>query len=166
MKRVSEAVDSSDRSPREAPVSPPELLAAPGFLARRLYQAYMSAWARNVDSTMTGPQFAVLTAIARFAGTDQGSLAVTVALDRSTMADVVRRLEERGLVMRTTDTNDGRRKLLYLTPAGSETYNDVYARARDLDEKLLAGRTPVERQILMAELTTLAELWENIAPLS
>ncbi|MDV8071342.1 MarR family winged helix-turn-helix transcriptional regulator [Rhodococcus sp. IEGM 1366] len=166
MKRVSEAVNGSDRTPREAPASPPELLAAPGFLARRLYQAYLSAWSRLVDPALTGPQFAVLTAVARFGGTDQGSLAATVALDRSTMADVVRRLEERGLVMRKTDTEDGRRKLLYLTPLGTGTYNDVYERARDLDEMLWGGRTPVERQVLMAELTELAELWENIAPLS
>lgn len=151
------------RSTRERQSSPPELLAAPGFIARRLYQAYLAAWVRSVDSTLTGPQFAVLTAILRSEGVDQGTIASAVALDRSTMADVVRRLEQRGLVRRETDPGDGRRRLLYMTTIGIDAYNDVYSKARSLDENLLAQHTPVERQILMAELTKLAELWESIA---
>jgi DNA-binding MarR family transcriptional regulator len=167
VKRATEADDRGNgQDPLTASVPPPELLAAPGFLARRLYQAYLAAWARNVDQTLTGPQFAVLTAVARYPRADQGSLAAAVALDRSTMADVVRRLEERGLVRRETDVSDGRRKLVSLTLAGSEAYNNAYRKARELDEMLLAGRTPVERQALMADLTELVERWERIAPLS
>lgn len=142
--------------------TPRALLAAPGYAARRLYQAYLAAWVRTVDSTMTGPQFAVLTVVDSYPGEDQGSLAHLAVLDRSTMADVVRRLEERGLVERHTAANDGRRKLLYLTDEGRRQLREVNARARQLDEKLLRGYKAAERRRLLDELQALAQRWESL----
>ncbi|MFD9958278.1 MarR family winged helix-turn-helix transcriptional regulator [Amycolatopsis sp. NPDC058986] len=149
--------------PLEAPSTPAALLAAPGYAARRLYQAYLAAWVHTVDSTLTGPQFAVLTAVDCFPGVDQGSLASSVALDRSTMADVAKRLEERGLLLREPDAADGRRKLLRLSEAGKEKLAEVNARARRLDEQLLDGYSPLRRRVLLDELTALAEHWEHLA---
>ncbi|XHU05447.1 MarR family winged helix-turn-helix transcriptional regulator [Amycolatopsis sp. WGS_07] len=80
--------------------APADLAAAPGYGARRLYQAYLAAWNRHVDSVLTGPQFAVLSAVRAYPGFDQTALAKAVALDTSTMADVCRRLENRGLIVR------------------------------------------------------------------
>jgi len=142
---------------------PPSLLAAPGYVARRLYQAYLAVWVRTVDATLTGPQFAVLTAVNTYPGVDQGSLASSVALDRSTMADIVRRLEDRGLVLRSSDAKDGRRKLLHLTELGSAKLSEVNARARELDELLLRDYSRTQRVRLLDELTELAELWEGMA---
>ncbi|WP_158847621.1 MarR family winged helix-turn-helix transcriptional regulator [Saccharothrix deserti] len=141
---------------------PGELLGAPGYVARRLYQAYLANWVRAVDSTVTGPQFAVLVAVDKYPGEDQGSLAHVAALDRSTMADVVRRLEERGLVDRRTALNDARRKLLHLTEEGERTLAEVNRRARDLDRKLLRGRTAAGIQQWLEELNGVAEHWESL----
>lgn len=162
------ARDSSPTAKAEGktPTTPPELLAAPGYIVRRLHQAYLAAWVRTVDATLTGAQFAVLTAISRYPGVDQGSLAASVALDRSTMADLARRLESRGLIARETPLHDGRRKLLYLTDEGADVLDEVYNRARELDDRLLEGHSTKERQRIVAELTKLAEQWETIAPLS
>jgi DNA-binding MarR family transcriptional regulator len=154
--------DETSPSKTDAPATPPELLAAPGYVARRLYQAYLSAWVRKVDATLTGPQFAVLTAVSNYPGVDQGSLASSAALDRSTMADIVRRLEDRGLVIRKTAENDGRRKLLYLSKEGVAKLAEAEKRTRALDEVLLADYSPRQRQRLLDELTDLAELWEQI----
>lgn len=142
--------------------TPEALLAVPGYAARRLYQAYLAAWVRTVDATLTGPQFAVLTAVDVYPGVDQGSLASSVALDRSTMADIARRLEDRGLLIRQTAEHDGRRKLLYLSDKGMRTLRDADKRAKQLDAKLLAGYPVADRQRLVAELTKLAEHWESI----
>jgi DNA-binding MarR family transcriptional regulator len=142
--------------------APPELLAAPGFLVRRLYQAYVAAWVRLVDGTLTGPQFAVLVAVDAHPGADQGSLAAAVALDRSTMADVCRRMEERGLIFRTPDVADARRKLLDLTAEGRQVLTEVNSRARALDEELLAGLDPDDRARLVADLQTLSERWVQL----
>jgi DNA-binding MarR family transcriptional regulator len=152
----------AEKSDAAAPEIPRALQAAPGYAARRLYQSYLAAWARLVDATMTGPQFAVLTAVDSHPGADQGSLAQVAVLDRSTMADVVRRLEERGLVERHTAANDARRKLLYLTAEGREHLREVDARARRLDDQLFAGYRAAERKQLLAELHVLAERWESL----
>jgi len=147
----------------EAPSTPPRLLAAPGYAVRWLYQAYTAAWARQVDPTLTGPQFAVLTAVHSYPGVDQGSLASSVALDRSTMADIAKRLEDRGLIVREPAPTDGRRKLLYLSEDGEAKLAEIDRLARQLDERLLEGYAPTERERLLEELSMLSSRWEAIA---
>lgn len=142
--------------------APPELLAAPGYVARRLNQAYVAAWVRLVDPVLTGPQFAVLTAVHAYPGVEQGSLARAVALDRSTMASIVRRLEDRGLITRQTPAEDGRKRLLSLTSAGRTTLTDTDRRARELDKLLMTGYDSEHQQALLEQLTRLSEHWESL----
>jgi len=142
--------------------APPELLAAPGYVARRLHQAYVAAWVRLVDATLTGPQFAVLTAVNAYPGVEQGSLASSVALDRSTMASIVRRLEDRRLITRETPAEDGRKRLLFLTDEGVATLRDADRRARELDVLLMKGYDADRQTDLLRELTALSEHWESL----
>ncbi|GAA2406449.1 hypothetical protein GCM10010191_13140 [Actinomadura vinacea] len=142
--------------------TPARLAEAPGYVARRLYQSYVALWARVVDPTLTGPQFSVLVAVNEHPGVDQGSLASSVALDRSTMADVVRRMENNGLIVRHTALHDARRKLLYLTEEGERRLSEVNGRARALDEQLLGGYGPAERERLLRDLTVLANHWDGL----
>ncbi|MDS1269641.1 MarR family winged helix-turn-helix transcriptional regulator [Lipingzhangella sp. LS1_29] len=159
----STAVETGRTADPGTPSTPPELMAAPGYLVRRLYQAYIAVWAQTVDATLTGPQFAVLTAIRHYPGVDQGSLASVTALDRSTMADISRRLEDRGLIRRETSPTDTRRKLLHLTEHGATVLTETNHRARELDERLLAGYPPEAREQLMNQLTRLAHDWEDLS---
>lgn len=163
--------DRSSRDPGDAeataadgaPVAPPELMAAPGYLVRRMYQAYLALWTQTVDTNLTGPQFAVLQAVQNHPGVDQGSLASVAALDRSTMADVARRLEDRDLIRRDTSTVDSRRKLLHLTDTGAQVLAATFRRARELDRLLLHGLSGEARERLMTDLTRLAEDWERLS---
>jgi len=153
-----------DESASESsPVIPAALTAAPGYQVRRLYQAYLAVWVRAVDPTLTGPQFAVLTAVDAAPGRDQRSMASAVALDTSTMADVARRLEGRGLLVRRTAADDGRRKLLYLTEEGAQTLHDANKRARQLDQRLLSPYDAAQQTEFMHLLTSLADHWEALA---
>jgi len=147
---------------QDAPAVPPQLLAAPGYLVRRLYQAYLAVWVRKVDATLTGPQFALLTAVNATPGRDQRSLASAVALDSSTMTDVARRLEDQGLIARRAAASDARRKLLYLTDKGEEVLAAANRRARHLDELLLGPYSAEQREELMRLLTALADRWEGL----
>ncbi|MFD5091894.1 MarR family winged helix-turn-helix transcriptional regulator [Amycolatopsis thailandensis] len=142
------------------PAPPSDLLAAPGYGARRLYQAYLAAWNRHVDPVLTGPQFAVLSAVRAYPGSDQSSLAGAVALDTSTMADLCRRLERRGLIQRVESPHDARRKLLSLTDEGKTVLSQVNRRARRLDKALLGGEGDVDTAAL---LNALSAHWERIA---
>ncbi|WP_210592384.1 MarR family winged helix-turn-helix transcriptional regulator [Streptomyces sp. GESEQ-35] len=150
-------------APPGPPGPPPALTAAPGYQVRRLYQAYLAVWIRAVDPTLTGPQFAVLQAVEAAPGSDQRSMASAVSLDTSTMADVARRLENRGLIVRRTAADDGRRKLLHLTEEGERTLQGANRRARQLDERLLGPFGPERREEVMHLLTSLADHWEGLA---
>ncbi|WP_084469885.1 MarR family winged helix-turn-helix transcriptional regulator [Amycolatopsis benzoatilytica] len=143
--------------------APADLSAAPGYGARRLYQAYLAAWNRHVDPVLTGPQFAVLSAVRAYPGYDQTALASAVALDTSTMADVCRRLESRGLIARGPAPHDARAKVLTLTDDGQAAFREVTRRTRKLDRALLAD-CPEEKRAEIAELLNdLGALWEAVA---
>ncbi|MGI5350859.1 MarR family winged helix-turn-helix transcriptional regulator [Streptomyces sp. CA-250714] len=157
------ATDPATAAPFPAPTAPDVLTTAPGYQVRRLYQAYLAVWLRTVGQTLTGPQFAVLTTVRASPGSDQSSLASAVALDSSTMADLARRLENRGLLERRTAAADGRRKLLYLTPEGERALREAEGRARALDERLLARYDSGRREQLVRELAALADEWERLS---
>jgi DNA-binding MarR family transcriptional regulator len=148
--------------PASGPAIPAALTNAPGYQVRRLHQAYLALWARAVDPTLTGPQFAVLTAVRAAPGRDQRSMATAVALDTSTMGDVARRLETRGLLVRHTAAADGRRKLLYLTEEGERALRTARGRLDLLDEQLLAPFGAGQRTELIRLLTSLADHWEGL----
>ncbi|UUU29469.1 MarR family winged helix-turn-helix transcriptional regulator [Streptomyces sp. CA-210063] len=155
---------SDDETPTPEPPSqaPADLTAAPGYQVRRLYQAYLAAWLREVDPVLTGPQFAVLQTVEAHPGRDQSSLAAAVALDTSTMADVARRLEKRRLITRHTATEDGRRKLLHLTEDGRDLLREADRRARALDKLLLEPFGDTERDTFLHTLTSLADHWVGL----
>lgn len=152
-------------APAVTPAPPVDLLAAPGYGARRLYQAYLAAWSRHVDPVLTGPQFAVLSTVRAYPGSDQSSLAGAVALDTSTMADVCRRLERRGLLRRTESPSDARRKLLSLTGDGETVLDEVNRRARRLDKALLNGANIADDIDIATLLNALSTRWEVVAAL-
>ena len=147
--------------PEQLP-APEALLTAPGYVARRLHHAYTAAWQRHVDAVLTGPQFAVLTAVDAYPGVEQGSLARAVALDRSTMASIVKRLEDRGLVTRVIPPEDGRKRLLHLTAAGADTLGEAYGKARELDRLLMQGVTATDETALLSRLNDMAQHWESL----
>jgi DNA-binding MarR family transcriptional regulator len=159
------AVADDQADPRPGPEqlpAPEALLTAPGYVARRLHAAYTAAWQRYVDPVLTGPQFAVLTAVDAYPGVEQGSLARAVALDRSTMASIVKRLEDRELVTRVTPPEDGRKRLLYLTAAGASTLRAAYTKARELDRLLMKDVAKADEAALLSRLNGIAEQWESL----
>ncbi|MBC3190492.1 winged helix-turn-helix transcriptional regulator [Pseudonocardia sp. C8] len=151
------------QKPAVAAAPPADLVAAPGYGARRMYQAYLAAWNRHVDAVLTGPQFAVLSAIRAYPGSDQSSLASAVALDTSTMADVCRRMERRGLISRTESPRDARRKILALTDDGVSALEEVTRRTRRLDRELLAALPEERRGEIAGLLNALGAHWEAVA---
>lgn len=151
-------------NPRSGPeqLSPPAtLLSMPGYVARRLHHAYTAAWQRHVDPLLTGPQFAVLAAVDAYPGVEQGSLARAVALDRSTMGSIVKRLEDRKLIIRATPPDDGRKRLLYLTDSGATTLREDRDKARALDAMLMRDVATSDEPALLERLNGIAEQWES-----
>ncbi len=67
---------------------------------------------------VTGSQSLVLLALAEKAGVSQTHLVEVTHIDRSTLADIVRRLVKRGVIVRKRSKSDARAYVLNLTEEG------------------------------------------------
>jgi DNA-binding MarR family transcriptional regulator len=143
--------------------TPEFLKEAPGFLIRELFQSYTAGWTRYIDGTLTGPQYSVLAVLMDHDGSDQVSVAQAASLDASTMVSVARRLERRGLIIRTRSLRDGRRKVLQITSLGEELFRKARARVLVFDEELFA-HDPARKEEIISELSRLARHWRQMSP--
>lgn len=116
---------TNDVASREARDSEPLLYT--GHLIRRAQQLHVAIWTREVSSEVSSVQFATLAVLARRPGLSQRELGTELDLDRSTIADLVTRLLRRGLIMRTANPHDRRRKDLALTTAGIDQLAELRA---------------------------------------
>jgi DNA-binding MarR family transcriptional regulator len=104
---------------------------------------------------VTPVQYAILQMIYNLPGTDQCTLARNVALDTSTTARVVDRLEARGLLVRNVSPDDRRVRLLTLTADGEQLLEDTIPRMEQAQELILAPLSPEQRTAFMQLLSML-----------
>jgi MarR family transcriptional regulator, lower aerobic nicotinate degradation pathway regulator len=130
---------------------------APGHLLRRAQQVHTEAWTHTV-ARVTGPQYAVLVAVAGWPGLDQKRVGELASLDKSTAAGIVSRLTAGGWLEHTGDPSDGRRRLLRLTTPGQHELPQVTVHARRVQEQLLASLPENERERFVDMLAQVARL--------
>jgi DNA-binding MarR family transcriptional regulator len=130
---------------------------APGHLLRRAQQVHTEAWTHTVVR-VTGPQYAVLVAVAGWPGLDQKRVGELASLDKSTAAGIVSRLTAGGWLEHTADPSDGRRRLLRLTTPGQHELPQVTVHARRVQEQLLASLPENERERFVDMLAQVARL--------
>ena len=99
--------------------------------------------------------YRVLVALDEVGAASQADLGRSVWLDRSDLHGVVTLLEERGIVAREQDPDDGRRKVVTLTPAGRKTLADLDTRIDAAQRSLLAPLAERDRAHLVRILDTL-----------
>ncbi|MET7996991.1 MarR family transcriptional regulator [Amycolatopsis sp. NPDC005232] len=132
------AIGSSPPPHAPGPVTlvlPPDTTA--GHLIRRAQQAHTALWSAEVGTDVTGPQYAILSALSRRSGVDQVTAGRAASLDKSTTADIVDRLRRKDWIQRDRDTGDGRRYLLSLTPSAKAMLPDLTARVETVQDRLL-----------------------------
>jgi DNA-binding MarR family transcriptional regulator len=125
----------------------------PGHLLRRALQVMNLLWDEEVSHTITSPQFAALNALYAEPNLDQRTLGLRISLDRSTMADVVSRLCDRGLIRTERDPKDGRRKTIALTARGTSTVQHLIPRTHAMTDRLVGPLKGTERTELLRLLT-------------
>ncbi len=131
----------------------------PGHLIRRLQQIASALFLDQAKAfEFTPVQYAALVAISNHPGLDQTTLCNEIALDRSTIGDVVSRLEKRGLVNRTHGAADRRTKSLHITAAGSRMIRDIEPAVAATQQLILAPLKPNERSAFMQMLKHLVHL--------
>ncbi|MCB8838310.1 MarR family winged helix-turn-helix transcriptional regulator [Aurantimonas sp. VKM B-3413] len=130
----------------------------PGFLIRRLHQIHVALFAEEcAGENITPVQFSILTALEEMGGCEQTTLALTVGLDRTNIADVLDRLQKRGLVRRRVAPKDRRRKLVALTDVGVATLSRIKAAAAAAHDRTVKALPPEDRQRFLDYLVRLVE---------
>jgi DNA-binding MarR family transcriptional regulator len=134
------------------------LAATAGYLIRRSQALHNTLWGERVPGDLTGPQYAVLSALAAFPQSDQQEVARLASLDKSSAADVVARLVRKAWVARERNRNDGRRYVLSLTPAASIALSSITPFVRAVQGSLLEPVQAARRTSFVSELAAVARL--------
>jgi DNA-binding MarR family transcriptional regulator len=149
-----EAMTADGRSPSRDAAAPSNDV--PGHLIRRAQRVHTAYWALAFDRELTGPQYASMYVLARWPDINQRQLGDAAALDKSTAADIVERLERRGWVVRHRDPADGRGKLLALSDEAADLIDDLASRVAEVQDALLAPLAPAGREEFLRSLALVA----------
>ena len=107
------------------------LLHRAGQCAEELFQAEIG------DVDLTARQLAVLNTVAENEGLSQTGIVERTGIDRSTLADIVRRLSKKGLLQRRRTKDDARTYAVKLTGEGEKLLRRVGPLAKKVDQRIL-----------------------------
>jgi DNA-binding MarR family transcriptional regulator len=140
------------------------LLARPGFLIRRLHQLHCALFAEETrDFGITPVQYSLMTALDERGELDQNSLALEIGLERTTVADVVLRLHDRGVLERRQSAMDGRVRLVKLTRKGRALLKKMAGAVQRAHERTVAKLPQVERDLFLLQMVKLVETNNDIS---
>ena len=131
----------------------------PGYLFRRMQQIAVAIFVEECKThDLTPVQYAALVAISTHPGIDATRLSAVIAFDRSTLGNVIERLEAKALVERKPSREDKRIKLLYLTRSGAALLREIMPSVDRAQARMLQPLKASDRKMLMALLTQLVDL--------
>jgi DNA-binding MarR family transcriptional regulator len=134
-----------------------ELAGTPSHLLRRCNQFFGDLFAQESgDKDLTRQQYLVLTALDQHDGASQTILVEATGVDRSTLAEMVRRLLARGLLSRSRTERDARANTLSITPAGRRALRSARLAAERAERRLLEQLPPTERTRFVRSLALIA----------
>jgi MarR family transcriptional regulator, lower aerobic nicotinate degradation pathway regulator len=130
----------------------------PGFLARQLHRVTAAIFSEETASFgLTGLQYGILNVVEIESGIDQIGVCNTLGVDRSTLAGVVDRLEEKGLVTRRTRAADRRSNTLHLTRAGKRILGEIETSAQKAERRAFEPLSSAEQRQFARMLARLVE---------
>lgn len=133
-----------------------DLRACLGPMVRRLRQV-------KPDGELTLSQTSVLVRLSREGPAAAAELAAGEGIRPQSMSTIISGLQERGLVARAPDPDDGRRIVLSLTDAGREGLLGAHKeRARRLTRAISEELTPAERAQLAAAIPLLERIARSV----
>ncbi|HEY0436528.1 MAG TPA: MarR family winged helix-turn-helix transcriptional regulator [Phenylobacterium sp.] len=111
---------------------------SPSHLLHRALQRALDIYAEEFgEGAITQRQFAVLAAAQERDGATQADLVRITGIDRSTLADMARRMIDKGLLERERSTKDARANAVRLTEAGRAALDEAGPRMAATDARLL-----------------------------
>jgi DNA-binding MarR family transcriptional regulator len=131
--------------------SPVHLLHRAGQCAGDVFHAEMS------DGDLTPRQFAVLVTVSQHEGVSQTGLVERTGIDRSTLADIVRRMLKKGLLQRRRTKEDARAYAVKLTEEGRRILRSSDPLAKKVDERILEALPSKQREQFLEDLRAIVE---------
>lgn len=126
-----------------------------GYLIRRAQQRHVAAWTRIVSTETSSVQYSILVSLDRRGEASQRELCDDVDLDRSTVADLVSRMERRGLLVRRRDPADARRNTVTLTEKGLAERRRLAPLVAEVEQELTGSLDAAARAALRRALRAL-----------
>jgi DNA-binding MarR family transcriptional regulator len=137
---------------------------APSYLMRRCQQLYGDLYARETGARdLTKQQFTVLCALEHHEGASQTALVEMTGIDRSTLAEMVRRMLEKGLITRERTEEDQRANAVAITQAGRKALRTARTASDRAERALLEALPAAERQRFVRSLAAIAAAADTLA---
>jgi len=144
---------------KSPPLTMDAVYSKPGYLFRRMQQIAVAIFMEECRACdLTPVQFAALVAIHTHPAIDATRLSAVIAFDRSTLGNVIERLESKEYIERKPAAEDKRVKLLYLTRSGAALLRDIMPSVDRAQARMLQPLKPADRKTLLALLTQLVDL--------
>lgn len=131
--------------------SPIHLLHRAGQCAGDVFQGEIG------DASLTPRQYAVLLTVAQNEGLSQTDLVIKTGVDRSTLADIVRRMLKKGLLQRRRTKEDARAYAVRLTDEGRRVLKTCEPLAKRVDDRILEALPAKNRDQFLADLALIIE---------
>ena len=132
--------------------SPIHLLHRAGQCAGDIFQAEMAG------GELTPRQFAVLVTVSQNEGLSQTDLVDKTGIDRSTLADIVRRMLKKSLLQRRRTKEDARAYAVKLTDEGWRVLKSAEPMSKRVDERILSALPNAQqRDRFISDLNTIVQ---------
>src|ERR1700757_2587700 len=135
-----------------------DLSEAPSHLIRRCQQFYGDLYAREAGGKeLTKQQFILLCALEQNDGASQTALVEITGIDRSTLAEMVRRMLEKGLLSRERTEEDQRANAVAISPSGRKALRSARNASDRAERALLEALPAAERPKFVKFLAQIAQ---------
>lgn len=133
-----------------------DLTQSPSHLLRRGVQLANDLFMRELgQSELTKQQFTVLAAVEQNEGVSQTDLVGVTGIDRSTLAEMIRRMIDRGLLARQRTETDQRANAVHLGANGRKALRSARAASERVEKSLLSFLPAGDRTKFVRMLTSL-----------
>jgi DNA-binding MarR family transcriptional regulator len=133
-----------------------------GFLMNRLanrLRAELAAGFASHGYDITPDQWSILSRLSEQDGISQNELGGRIAKEKTNIARMIEVMERKQLVRRQVSDEDQRQRMVYLTPLGIKTYQNLIPIAQSILDQARQGFTDAEIAYL---ITMLNQVYENL----
>lgn len=142
-----------------------QLQQSPIHLLHRVGQCASDIFSEEVRTgDLTPRQYAVLLTVSQNEGLSQTDLVERTGIDRSTLADIIRRMLKKGFVHRRRTKEDARAYAVRLTSDGWDALRRAEPAALHADERILSALDPDQRNEFLLSLSAIVDAIEAQEP--